>query len=154
MTTYTLNQATGVITNNDDGSIVPQDDTTLAFQNYAAWLLAGNAPIIDNTMPGDPSVDTGYPDIGLTKLQFIDRFTDEEYGAILQMADTNIALRIYLNKLDMTTPDANGWSIYLSDARTIAGVEAICSVLEQAGIIGVGQGIVRAQQILAPIVPT
>jgi hypothetical protein len=78
---------------------------------------------------------------GLTKLEFMQRFTDAELDALYTVAKTNVAVEIWLAKFNATTPDDNGYSVYLDDQRTIESVY----MLEQAGLIATG----RAAEILS-----
>lgn len=71
----------------------------------------------------------------LTKLDYMNRFTDTELATIYTVAKTNVAVEIWLEKFKLST------EINLDDQRTIYGVLA----LEQFGLIGVG----RASEILA-----
>lgn len=70
----------------------------------------------------------------LTKLEWMNRFTDIELATIYTAAKQSIAVEIWLEKFRLSSEVNTG------DQRTIDGVQA----LEVAGIIGVG----RAQEIL------
>lgn len=72
---------------------------------------------------------------GITKLAFMERFTDAELVAIYSAAKQSAAVEVWLEKLKMTTGN-----IVLTDIRTISGVRG----LEAAGLIAVG----RAAEIL------
>jgi len=72
----------------------------------------------------------------LTRLQFMNRFTDVELTAILTAAKTDVAIELWVKKLDAAT------DINLSDPNLIIGVNN----LETSTLIGVG----RASEILAP----
>lgn len=76
----------------------------------------------------------------LSKLEFINRFTDAEYVAILSAAKQSVMVEAWLKKFEMTSVEPDGGSIDVRDPRTIEGVNA----LEAFGIIGQG----RTQQIL------
>lgn len=78
---------------------------------------------------------------GLTKLQFMNKFTDEELGTIYTVAKTNVAVEIWLAKFNATTPDEFGYSVYLDDPATIASIHG----LELAGLLAVG----RAAEVLS-----
>lgn len=78
---------------------------------------------------------------GLTKLEFIQRFTDTELATLYTVAKTNVAVEVWLAKFNATTPDEDGYSVYLDDQRTIDSVH----MLEQAGLIATG----RATEILS-----
>jgi len=71
----------------------------------------------------------------LTKLEYMNRFTDSELAAIYTAAKQSIEIEIWLEKFKLAT------EIDLSDPRTIAGVQA----LEAVGLIGAS----RADEILA-----
>ncbi len=70
----------------------------------------------------------------VTRLQFLQRFTDDEMNGFVSAAKTNAALEAYLMKLQ------NAEGVLLTDPSTIVGVQA----LEMMQIIGAG----RAQEIL------
>lgn len=70
----------------------------------------------------------------ITKLEYMNRFTDTELATIYTLAKTNISIEIWLEKFKLAT------DINLDDPRTVGGVNA----LEQLGIIAQG----RAQEIL------
>ena len=78
----------------------------------------------------------------LSKLDFVQRFTDAEYVGILTAAASSMALTAWMKKFEMATPTTDGTSIDLTDPRTIGGVHS----LETSGLIAVG----RAAQILTP----
>lgn len=71
----------------------------------------------------------------ITKLQYMNRFTDNELATIYTIAKTNIALEIWLEKFKLAS------DIDLDDARTIGGLQA----LEANGILASG----RAMEILS-----
>lgn len=70
----------------------------------------------------------------ITKLEYMNKFTDTELATIYTLAKTNVGIEIWLEKFKLAS------DINLDDVRTIGGVTA----LEQAGIIAPG----RAQEIL------
>lgn len=76
----------------------------------------------------------------LTTLAFRDRFTLDEKRAIYTAALTSVDVKIWLDDLAAATPEADGTSVDLDDARTVAGVQG----LESAGLLAAG----RAAQIL------
>lgn len=78
---------------------------------------------------------------GLTKLEFMNKFTDEELGTIYTIAKTNVAVEIWLAKFNATTPDELGYSVYLDDPATVASIHG----LEMAGLLAAG----RAVEILS-----
>jgi hypothetical protein len=75
--------------------------------------------------------------IGLTKLEFMQRFTDTELATLYTVAKTNVAVEVWFAKFNATTPDDNGYSIYLDDQRTIDSVY----MLEQAGLLAIGRAV-------------
>jgi hypothetical protein len=73
----------------------------------------------------------------LTKLAYMNRFTDTELGTIYSVAKTNIGVEVWLAKFNAATPEADGTSIDLDDPRTLGGLQA----LEAAGLIGAGRAL-------------
>ncbi len=71
----------------------------------------------------------------LTKLQYMERFTDQELAAIYTAAKTNIQVEIWLEKFKATT------EINTADLRISVGLQA----LETAGLLAAG----RAQEIIS-----
>lgn len=71
----------------------------------------------------------------ISKLDYMNRFTDAELAAIYTAAKTNINIEIWLEKFKLSS------EINLDDPRTIAGVQS----LESVGLITAG----RAAEILA-----
>jgi len=71
----------------------------------------------------------------ISKLEFMERFTDEELAAIYAAAKTDVRVEVWMDKLKLAS------EVDLTDARTRAGVEA----LEALGLIAQG----RAAEILA-----
>lgn len=88
--------------------------------------------LIDGQMDG---LVAAYLKTGLTKLEFLNRFTAEERIGIRTAAQASPAIADYLAMLDAAQ------DVSLIDPTTIAGAQA----LEAAGLIGAG----RAAQILA-----
>ncbi len=74
----------------------------------------------------------------LTKLEFINLFTDNEFATILSMSKSVIQLEAWLTKFQLTTPDQDGFSIYLESDETIQGVNG----LEASGLLGSGRAAV------------
>jgi len=103
----------------------------------------GTAQMIDGHITVVPaSVETAdVISVGLTKLEFMNRFTDTELATLYTTAKTSVAVEIWLAKFNATTPDENGYSVYLTDPRTIESVH----MLEQAGLLATG----RASEILS-----
>ena len=71
----------------------------------------------------------------MSKLDYLNRFTDNELEAIYTAAKTNVAVEIWLEKFRLAS------EISLDDPKTISGV----NFLEQSGLISTG----RAAEILA-----
>ena len=121
-----------------DGVIVYPDDTS-KFSNITA---TGGFVYADYT--GDLSLEEVATPAAttrkLSKLAFINLFTDAEYVAILTAAKQSVLVEAWLKKFEMTSVEPDGASIDITDERTIAGVQA----LEAAGLIGAG----RAEKIL------
>lgn len=69
------------------------------------------------------------------KTDFLERFTDTELATILTVAKTNVAIEVYVKRLNEAP------TVDLTAPRTVSGVQA----LESYGLIGAG----RAAQILA-----
>jgi hypothetical protein len=99
------------------------------------WTVNGlgefSAPIVIPTTPQESLI----PPPPLTRLQFMDRFTDAELAGIYTTAKQSVPVEIWLEKFKLST------EIDLTDPRTIAGIEA----LEAGGLLDVG----RAAEILA-----
>lgn len=132
--------------------IVPRGDrTTSEYYDYVGslpWAWAGQPAFsidpshctvtVDATITGFDEIvlpaPPAAPPTPITKLAFLDRFTDVELATILTMAKTVIQVEVFVKKLDAAT------DVVLSDPRTVSGVQA----LETFGMIGAG----RASQIL------
>ena len=76
----------------------------------------------------------------VTKLEFVGRLGDD-YIQLLVAAKSNAAIEAFMKMIDWATPEADGTSLDLSDARIIVAL----AQLEQAGAIGTG----RAAEIVA-----
>lgn len=72
----------------------------------------------------------------LTKLEFIELLGDAAYPAILTMAKASVQIEAWMKKLELTTPDADGYSINLDDPRTQGGITAIGMALEMQSVVG------------------
>jgi hypothetical protein len=77
----------------------------------------------------------------LTKLEFMNRFTDTELANIYSAAKLSVMVEVWLEKLKAASPEADGTSVDLDDPRTMAGIQS----LEAGGLIATG----RAAEILA-----
>lgn len=71
----------------------------------------------------------------MSKLDYLNRFTDNELEAIYTAAKTNVTVEVWLEKFRLAS------EISLDDPKTISGV----NFLEQSGLISTG----RAAEILA-----
>lgn len=104
MTTYTLNEATGIVTR-DDGTVVcpAQSDTDVNFLAYTTWLGEGNTPNIIALSPNASMV--------ITRRAFRARFTMEERvsmditsidnpSATLQERQVSAAVRTLMKDVD------------------------------------------------------
>jgi hypothetical protein len=80
------------------------------------------------------------PSRRLSKLAYMNRFTDDELAAIYTAAKTVVQVEIFLKKFEATSVEPDGTSIDLDDPRTVAGVQG----LEYFQLIGAG----RASEIL------
>jgi hypothetical protein len=76
------------------------------------------------------------PILPITKLQYMERFTDEELAAIYTLAKTNVQMEIWLEKFKATT------EVNLTDSRTVSGIQSLVT----AGILTEE----RATEILTP----
>lgn len=74
----------------------------------------------------------------LTKLEFIERLGDSAFAAVLEMTKVSPELAAWVEKVRLATPDPDGTSVDLSDARTIAGVHALESALIAQGVVEAG----------------
>ena len=79
------------------------------------------------TKPSSPRV--------LTKLQFLNRFTNEELAAVYTAAKTNVLIEVFLDKLKLAQ------EINLDDPQTVGGLQA----LAEAGLLSEA----RVQEVLA-----
>jgi len=105
------------------------------------WVTCGNAGPGWTYSGGVFSAPAPAPVRRLTKLAYMNRFTDLELADIYSAAKTVIAVEVWLAKFNATTPDADGTAIDLDDPRTVAGLQG----MEAAGLLAVG----RAAEILA-----
>jgi hypothetical protein len=75
----------------------------------------------------------------LSKLGFVGRL-GADFATILTVAKSNVEVELFVRMLDWATPDPDGTSVDLDDARVIYALNN----LEAAGVIGTG----RAAEIL------
>jgi hypothetical protein len=85
--------------------------------------------LVEEPIATAPSVRT------LTKLEYMNRFTDAELAAIYTAAKSNVQVEVWLDKFKLAE------EINLDDPSTISGVQA----LEAAGLLSTG----RSAEILA-----
>lgn len=83
----------------------------------------------------DPPTPTPVVKRTLTRLEYMDRFTDAELAGIYTAAKSVVQVEVWLEKFKLAE------FIDLTDQRTIAGVQS----LEAAGLLAAG----RAAEILA-----
>ncbi len=106
----------------------------------AEFMVANYAEGTYELVPEAAAPAPTQPRRKLSKLEFINLFTDEEYEDILAAAKMSVQVEAWVEKFRMTSVDPDGGSIDLADPRTISGIQA----LEAGTIIGVG----RAAEIL------
>jgi hypothetical protein len=85
--------------------------------------------LVEEPIVATPSIRT------LTKLAYMNRFTDAELAAIYTAAKSNVQIEVWLDKFKLAE------EINLDDSSTISGVQA----LEAAGLLATG----RSAEILA-----
>ncbi|MDD3675221.1 hypothetical protein [Thauera propionica] len=71
----------------------------------------------------------------LTKLQFLNRFTNEELAAVYTAAKTNVLIEVFLDKLKLAQ------EVNLDDPQTVDGLQALAA----AGLLSEA----RVQEVLA-----
>lgn len=71
----------------------------------------------------------------LTKLQFLNRFTNEELAAVYTAAKTNVLIEVFLDKLKLAQ------EISLDDPQTVGGLQSLVA----AGLLSEA----RVQEVLA-----
>ena len=71
----------------------------------------------------------------LTKLQFIGRLTPTGAKGLLAAAEADEDVRLFVRMLDWATPDPDGTSVNLDDARTVAAIQALFSAERAAEIL-------------------
>jgi hypothetical protein len=127
MTTWTVsNRATGeVVYAYTSDEAVDWPDMGFALFNHIAAVEVTPSPIPRR----------------LSKLDYMQRFTEAEMAGIYSAAKSSISLEVWLAKFNATTPDPDGTSVDLDDPRTIGGLFA----MESAGLLAAG----RAAEITA-----
>jgi hypothetical protein len=117
----------GVVTN------IALADAPLA-DNWVASEEAGPGWTYENGVFTAPVAPTPAPVRVLTKLQYMNRFTDVELAGIYTAAKTVVSVEVWLEKFKLAS------EINLDDPATISGLQA----MEAGGLIGMG----RAAEIL------
>lgn len=126
---YTINDATNQLFDSD-GNIGIFQDGDPVYVAYLAWHEADP----ENNLLQHVNVPLPGVDMKISKVDFMDRFQEQELYAMYTVAKTNVAIEVFLKKFELAE------FVNLDDPRTQAGVMA----LEQFGLIGAG----RAQEIL------
>lgn len=124
---------------NSDNVCVSVQETTGNLGTHAAHLI----PVSGYEVLGKKLVNGVWEDYTpptvrkaiLTKLEYMDRFTDAELAGIYTAAKSSVQVEVWLEKFKLAT------DINIDDPRTIDGLQA----LEAAGLLAAG----RAAEILA-----
>ena len=129
MNTFRATSPSGEVTEYDAALPIPEHLT-------AGWKC--EQIIIAEPSPDDP-VEVDTRKYGgrrmLTKLEFIELLGDVAYPTILTMAKASVQIEVWMKKLELTTPDADGYSVNLDDPRTQGGITAIGMALEMQEIV-------------------
>lgn len=118
-----------IVTRKSDGAEVTRYAATQVVEGGHPLDRFDHIELVEGAAPTAPSVTR------LTKLQFIDRMGEAAYVAVLQMAKTHVEVEAFVKRFEMATPEADGTSVDLTDPRTVAGVTAIGSALQAAGVV-------------------
>ncbi len=113
---YEILDAAGAVINTIEA------DESFCSANFASFRQVPETPIVS-------------PKRTLTKLEYMNRFTETELAAIYTAAKTVVSIEIWLEKFKLAT------EINLDDAEMVSGLQA----MEAAGLISAG----RAAEILA-----
>ena len=120
------------ISGRETSVVPPTPGSKVVGQHYPNWTGVGWVLAIYT----EPPVPTPPPtQRTLTKLEYMNRFTDAELAGIYTAAKTVVSVEIWLEKFKLAT------EINLDDPVTIAGLQA----MEVATLLVVG----RSQEILA-----
>ena len=76
----------------------------------------------------------------VTKLEFIGRL-DNDFDTLFDASKTVVAVEKFMKLLDLATPESDGTSVDLDDARVVLALNSF----EQSGLIAAG----RAAEVLA-----
>ena len=104
-------------------------DTATEFPDYPFSLFNHNLVIEPEPVP---------PKRRLTKLEFIGKMGEAVFVAILGMAQQSVEMTAWVEMVRMATPEMDGTSIDLDDPRTVAGLNALETVLIAQGIVSEG----------------
>ena len=116
------------------------DGNTVTDLVGAAWITDATPPAPVWAVTDALVVEQTVASKRVTKLDYMNRFTDEELGLIYTVAKTNVAIEIWLAKFNATTPEADGTAIDMLDPRTVYGLQS----MEAAGLLAPG----RAMEII------
>lgn len=93
------------------------------YQTPDGNLIIATQEYIDEKYPGSILIpDPPPPPPPISKLEYMNRFTDTELAAIYSAAKTNIAIEVWLEKFKAAE------QINLRDQRTIDGLNALVAV--------------------------
>lgn len=133
-----------VVYNVETGELLQTSDESIAISGHPLQTKSIDIPfpVDHNRYDWVPNIAnfTEIRTVGLTKLEYMNRFTDVELASIYSAAKVHVGVEVWLAKFNATTPDARGYSVYTNDSKTIAGLNS----LEQVGLIAAG----RAAEIL------
>lgn len=124
-----------IATNRDTGEAVEYEAATPQAEHLGAdWVLESVSVAQGTASEPDTRVYGGRR--RLTKLEFIALFGDAAYVAILAMARESVQIEAWVRMLELATPNLDGTSVDLDEARTIDGMQAIGAVLAAQGVVG------------------
>ena len=109
----------------DDGKVVDAYPGKTDEEVLAA-IAEQQAAQAQSTEPSSPRV--------LTKLQFLNRFTNEELAAVYTAAKTNVLIEVFMDKLKLAQ------EVNLDDPQTVGGLQSLAA----AGLLSEA----RVQEIL------
>ncbi|MCX7788997.1 MAG: hypothetical protein N2378_00010 [Chloroflexaceae bacterium] len=95
-------------------------------EEVLAAIAEQQAAQAQSTEPSSPRV--------LTKLQFLNRFTNEELAAVYTAAKTNVLIEVFMDKLKLAQ------EVNLDDPQTVGGLQSLAA----AGLLSEA----RAQEVL------
>ena len=97
-----------------DNKIIPADSYDSDYQEFLAWVIAGNTPEPADPIPEPPKV--------MTSLQFFELFTEQEQLEIVTATMTNPLVKLWYDKLIAAT------EVNFSDPRLEAGLNNLVAV--------------------------